>query len=333
MKRIFLLVIMIVVVSVGTVLISFYNVNIFKDNREYYKYFEKEKLVGVDGEINLSGIRSQKEEVYNEVVRLFDGEEYNFDEYMKKIVDEENDNVSLQNDIDNLVSNVNDLEEKKASLNSEYEVLVKKYDKLRASLSSGVSTANSYSFPLINQYPNYPTGCESVSLTMLLRYYGVSVTPDMVIARLKKGSVPYYGSDVVLYGGNSELEFVGNPYSNASYGVYEKPIAEVANTFKSGINVKSNFAFSEVVSLVQNGTPVMVWTSMGLAVPYISSSWIYKPTMETISWKANEHAVVMIGATDSTVVVADPIGGKIKTYSRSTFESRYNYFGKKALYY
>ena len=77
----------------------------------------------------------------------------------------------------------------------------------------------------------------------------------------------------------------------------------------------------------------MVWTSMGLSLPYISASWIYKPTMETISWKANEHAVVMIDANDSTVIIADPIGGKLKTYSRSTFENRYNYYGKKALYY
>ena len=85
--------------------------------------------------------------------------------------------------------------------------------------------------------------------------------------------------------------------------------------------------------MVQSGKPVMVWTSMGLSLPYISQSWIYKPTMETIYWKAGEHAVVMVGADNSSVVVADPIGGTLKTYSRSLFEERYNYFGKKALYY
>ena len=138
---------------------------------------------------------------------------------------------------------------------------------------------------------------------------------------------------VFNYGGNPELEFVGNPYSKASYGVYEKPLAEVANFYKSGIHAKCNLPFNEVIDLVQSGIPVMVWTSMGLIIPYISDTWIYEPTMETISWKANEHAVVMIDASDNNVVVADPIGGKLKIYSRSLFEQRYNYFGKKALYY
>jgi len=77
----------------------------------------------------------------------------------------------------------------------------------------------------------------------------------------------------------------------------------------------------------------MVWTSMGMSLPYLSDSWIYKPTMETIYWKANEHAVVVVGIEGSNVVIADPMGGKIKRYSISLFEQRYNYFGKKALYY
>ena len=91
--------------------------------------------------------------------------------------------------------------------------------------------------------------------------------------------------------------------------------------------------FQEVLNLVQNNHPVMVWVSMGLSVPYISTSWIYKPTMEIIYWKANEHAVVIIGIEGENVVIADPIGGKIKRYSKSLFEERYNYYGKKALYY
>ena len=45
------------------------------------------------------------------------------------------------------------------------------------------------------------------------------------------------------------------------------------------------------------GKPVIVWTSMYLAVPYISSSWVYEATGEKIEWKANEHAVVIIGYT------------------------------------
>lgn len=167
---------------------------------------------------------------------------------------------------------------------------------------------------------------------MLLRYYGVNVTPDDVIGKLRKGKVPHTESGV-KYGANPEIEFVGNPYTSASYGVYEKPMLAVANSFKNGAVARSNFSFDEVINLVKSGKPVMAWASMNMAIPYISDSWVYKPTGETIKWKANEHAFVIIDVTSSSVIIADPIGGKIKSYSKNVFESRYNYYGKKVLYY
>lgn len=333
------LVLLLIVIGIGFGIgISFHvNINmILESNKKHYEYFKKEKLVGVDGEVSLVGVIGEKEELYNEIMKLFEHDSFDYEYYLDIIKDKENSNDGIQNDINELSNKISDLEERHDVLNSEYDVLVKKYNKLKQSSiknnSVSVNKNNSYNFPLINQYPNYPTGCESVALTMLLRYYGVSVTPDMVIAKLRKGSVPYWENGK-KYGGNPEVEFLGNPYSYASYGVYEKPMADVANSFKGGVNAKSNFSFSEVIGLVQSGKPVMVWTSMGLSVPYISDSWIYKSTGETINWKANEHAVVMVDATDSTVVIADPIGGKLKSYSRSLFEQRYNYYGKKALYY
>ena len=72
---------------------------------------------------------------------------------------------------------------------------------------------------------------------------------------------------------------------------------------------------------------------MNLSVPYISKSWIYEPTGETIYWKANEHAVVIIGYTEDKVIISDPINGKVKYQSKTIFNERYNYYGKKALYY
>ena len=167
---------------------------------------------------------------------------------------------------------------------------------------------------------------------MLLNYYGVLVTPDDIISSIRKGDMPYT-KDGITYGGNPETEFVGNPYSLNSYGVYEKPLAEVANKYKPGITIATGTDFNKILEIVATGKPVLVWTSMYLAAPYISTSWIYEPTGETIYWKANEHAVVVIGYTPDKVIIADPIGGKEKYQSLSIFKERYNYFGKKALYY
>lgn len=335
MKKLVLLSILIIILIVCSINIYLINNHFFKDNSSYYKYFIEEKLVGVDGGVNLSSVKLEYDNLYNELLEKFEYNEYDYSKFLKLLEDEKSVNDDMREEIDILLSNVSDLEEKKNSLNLEYSTLEKKYNDLRKKKEVAVVTVNNsinYNFPLINQYPNYQTGCESVALTMLLKYYGVNVNPDMVISKLKKGSVPY-NENGIMYGANPEIEFVGNPYSKYSYGVYERPIMEVANSFKSDIKGGSNISFNDVLNLVKNGTPVMAWTSMGLSLPYISKSWIYKPTGEVISWKANEHAVVIVGVNDSSIVVADPIGGKLKTYSKSLFEQRYNYYGKKALYY
>lgn len=335
MKKFILLSILIIILIATSVSIYLININILKENNEYYEFFNKEKLVGVDGAINLSNVKLEHDNLYNELLDKFKQDNYEYNSYIKILEEKMNSNEVLKKETDSLSSNISNLDDKKNNLNLQYSTLEKKYNDLKMkkeTIKVTVNQSNSYNFPLINQNPKYPTGCESVALTMLLKYYGVNVNPDMVIARLKKGSVPY-NENGVLYGANPELEFVGDPYSKYSYGVYEGPIRDVANSFKSGIKGGSNIPFNSVVSLVQSGIPVMAWTSMGLSLPYISKSWIYKPTGETISWKANEHAVVIVGVNDSSITVADPIGGMLKTYSKSLFEQRYNYYGKKALYY
>lgn len=320
-KSLFLVLVILLLVGLngieGHIILNYINLS-----KELYEEFLDNDLVSVDGKINLIQVNNERDILYNEVVSLI-SDELDRDGYMEKVEELRNSNMRLDEEIKSLANEITNLESSKQSLSNQYLVLKRKYDS---------SYNNKYKFPVINQYPKYYSGCESVSLTMLLRYYGVDVTVDAVIANLKKGSMPYYENGV-LYGGNPELEFVGSPYSSYSYGVYQVPMADVANIYKSGIQVKSDFPFSEVVSIVRGGIPVMVWTSMGMSLPYLSDSWIYKPTMETIRWKANEHAVVMVGVEGENVVIADPMGGRFKRYSISLFEQRYNYFGRKALYY
>lgn len=149
---------------------------------------------------------------------------------------------------------------------------------------------------------------------MLLNYYGVIVTPDDIISSLPKGKLPY-AKNGITYGGNPEKEFIGNPYSLNSYGVYEKPLAKVANKYKTGITIATGTDFNKILEIVGTGKPVLVWTSMYLAAPYISTSWIYETTGETIYWKSNEHAVVIIGYTPNKVIISDQNGGTIKYQS------------------
>ena len=183
-----------------------------------------------------------------------------------------------------------------------------------------------------SQFPNYPTGCESIALKILLEYNGIYTSGDEIIDRLKKGQLPYKIEDE-MYGGNPEIEFIGDPRNDYSYGVYNTPIAEVASTFKGNIQNREGMELEEILNLINENRPVMVWTTINNLPSRISSIWIYRPTGEKIYWKENEHAVVIIGYNDEQVIVSDPYTGRITRYNRQTFKENYNYMGKRAVYY
>lgn len=318
MKRKIFIILLALMIIGETIFLYNQNIGLKEKNKNINKEFEENNLI-IDNKVNLEGIIEERDNLKIETNKVFKEED------IEEMFDRENqEKENLNEEIANLEEKIIKLEENLNTLQTEYNKLLKEYEQKNTFYITNV--------PFINQYPNYPTGCESVALTILLNYYGVVVTPDDIIEVLPKGSLPYSKNGKV-YGGNPEVEFIGNPYSLNSYGVYEKPIAEVANKFKSGITIATGTEFDEILKIVGSGKPVIVWTSMSLAKPYISRSWIYEPTGETIYWKANEHAVVIIGYTPSKVIISDPIGGTVKYQSRSIFKERYNYYGKKALYY
>lgn len=319
------------------VILSFlinYNKYLYNEKKQQLDLFSDSNLLDINGNVNLSEIKEERDNLKNEVNDLFLDYGISVNEYEDDInkIKEENNELLLK--VQNLNKEIDSLNSKKDTLASQYTVLNNNYQLVLKKKEEEIrrNTVLINGVPTINQYPNYPTGCESVALTILLRYYGVNVSADNIISTLKKGDAPYYENNV-RYGGNPEIEFIGSPYSYDSYGVYNNPIADVANQFKAGATVRTGMPFSEVLNLVKNNVPVMVWTSMNLAMPYITNSWIYKPTGETISWKSQEHAVILIGYNDENVIISDPLRGSVRYQSRSVFESRYNYYGKRAVYY
>lgn len=318
MKRKIVITLLIFMIVLEIIALSNQNIEISQKNNNLLKELEENNLV-IDNKISLEKVKKEKNVLEEETTLVF--KEQNIEEQFENQKAIGN---TLSEEITLLEDKILGLESKLSTLQQEYSKLYKEYEQKNSFYITGV--------PFINQYPNYPTGCESVALTILLNYYGVIVTPDDIIRELPKGAVPYTKGDI-RYGGNPEVEFVGNPYSLNAYGVYEKPLANVANKFKPGIKIATGTNFDEILKIVGTGKPVIVWTSMSLAAPYISKSWIYEPTGETIYWKANEHAVVVIGYTNDKVIISDPIGGQMKYQSLSIFRERYNYYGKKALYY
>lgn len=187
-------------------------------------------------------------------------------------------------------------------------------------------------FPTYYQYHDYPNGCESSALYNLLRFYKINVSMSQIVNALRKGDGPHY-EDGIYYGGNPEIEFVGDPADEHGYGVYQKPIIEVANKFKSGMVDYTGHSLDDVLQIVKKGIPVQIWASVNMQNTDICTNWIYKPTGEKINWICKLHSVVVIGYNKNKVFVSDSYTGKIESYNRKQLEKIYNLYGKRAIYY
>ena len=79
--------------------------------------------------------------------------------------------------------------------------------------------------PYIDQSKLYPTGCESVSTVMLLRFLGIDITVDEFIEKyLEKKS--FEERDGQVYGPDPHRYFCGSPYDDESFGCYAPVIKE-----------------------------------------------------------------------------------------------------------
>jgi len=187
--------------------------------------------------------------------------------------------------------------------------------------------------PTYCQWPDYPTGCESAALYILLRYYDADVTMEQIVSLLPKGALPHI-VDGVTYGANPEREFVGDPRDANSYGVFNRPMAAVATLFRSDVHTKTGASLEEVISLLNQGIPVMVWFASNpeRGITY-RRSWLDDETGELIQWPSGEHAVVVCGYDQSTVTYRDPNTGSSRTVSQALFRSIFDEMGGRILYF
>jgi len=187
--------------------------------------------------------------------------------------------------------------------------------------------------PEFNQHPDWPTGCESAALYMLLHYYDVNAGMEQIVDVLPKGPLPYTVSGK-LYGANPEREFVGNPKDSNSYGVFNRPMASTAVAFRSGVNTKKGASLKEVISLLNQKTPVMVWYASNpeKGITY-KRSWYDYETGELIQWPSGEHAVVICGHDADTLTYRDPNTGSSRTMKQSVFQTIFDEMGGRILYF
>lgn len=238
--------------------------------------------------------------------------------------------ISLENEIDTLGESKEKISEEIQSLQNKYYLLT--VEQNMENLNTAYEEYQIPNFPTYDQRTYYPNGCESISLYLLLKYNGVGVSPETIVATLKKGDTPHMEGNV-KYGGDPEIEFVGNPKDKSGYGVFEEPIIDVANQFKPGIKKITGTSLDGVLEIVKQGYPVQVWASSYQRTPTKCNTWIHKESGKTITWYCNFHSLVVIGYANNKIIVSDPLTGTIVRYDRKKFEAAYNFYGRRAIYY
>lgn len=193
------------------------------------------------------------------------------------------------------------------------------------------------SAPLVKQMPELPRGCEVTSLTMMLNYAGKKANKMTLAKQVKKDPTPYRYVNGKRYFGNPHVGFVGDMYtfSKPGFGVFHRPIAELANTYMPNriVNI-SGQSFESVLDYVAAGRPVWVVTTS--TFNYVPGSywqtWYTPQGVVRITYK--EHSVLITGYDSKYIYFNDPLDGKKnKRIPKSQFIQGWNQYGKQAISY
>ena len=85
----------------------------------------------------------------------------------------------------------------------------------------------------------------------------------------------------------------------------------------------------ELYERVSQGQPVVVWVTISMADRGSTQGW-YTEDGEYVDWSTNDHGAVLIGYTETTVTIADPISGRIE-YDREQFEKVFESRGNQCV--
>ncbi|MDO4289877.1 MAG: C39 family peptidase [Eggerthellaceae bacterium] len=170
------------------------------------------------------------------------------------------------------------------------------------------------------QNPELPWGCESVSLAIALRAMGYNVGKTEIYDHYLSHSTWDYVN-----------AFAGNAYTMTGLGeAYPPAIVDAANRYlvqhgaaERAVNL-SGASFETLLEYVDQGYPVLVWTTMYMSNPQPLGMSLYG-----YNAYSNEHCVVMYGHNGG-IQVSDPLSGMV-TRDYGAFASLYNRCGRYAV--
>jgi len=189
--------------------------------------------------------------------------------------------------------------------------------------------------PYIDQSKLYPTGCESVSTVMLLRFLGIDITVDEFIEKyLEKKS--FEERDGQVYGPDPHRYFCGSPYDDESFGCYAPVIREALEKIIGAeytVTDETGMTTDELVEkYIDQGMPVIYWACINMRDPIVGPQWKLLDTGETFTWISNEHCMLLVGYDEDSYYFNDPYNsnGTVK-YHKNLVTKRWEELGKQSV--
>lgn len=195
-----------------------------------------------------------------------------------------------------------------------------------------VDIAQLEDFGVIYQFPELPTGCEVVSLTMAMRYLGF----ELSLFELADTYLPY----TYNFRGDVNKYFLGHPRDPKSAGCYAPCIVTTAESYFEANELSDKWSVLNLTGsapdvlydYIAKGTPVVVWVTSSLQEPYVNF-YCTGEDGEPIPWMFPEHCVALVGydKTNELVWLADSEWGSVRSVPMYLFEHIYDMMMQQAV--
>lgn len=191
--------------------------------------------------------------------------------------------------------------------------------------------------PYIDQTVKYPTGCESISAVMLLRYLGYDISPETFIDEyLEKQDFQFRQGR--LYGPHPDDAFIGSPYNNdlGSYGCYGPAIARALTRVAGEIyeaKVLRGLAVEQLTrEYIDRDIPVVFWATLNMEPSEPGPKWRLLEREGEFQWTSHQHCLLLVGYDEGKYYFNDPWLNKgCIGYEKQLVERRYEELGTQAV--
>ncbi len=188
--------------------------------------------------------------------------------------------------------------------------------------------------PLIHQFPEFPTGCESVSAVMALKYFGENITVTSFVEEYLPKNRSFYYADGKKYGPDPKEYFIGDPKTAASFGCMAPVIEGALKNYFGAEGRVANTTGTKLSALcsvyIDNDVPVLVWATIGMLETNPQNTW-YLEDGTRFTWPGNEHCMLLVGYDEENYYFNDPYSGKCISYEKRLCADRYAELGFQSL--